>query len=365
MTEAPPATATPGAGSVPVTARNFNLDVVRAAAISMVVLAHLVVLSPVRRPLALTLSWIGQFGVDLFFVLSGWLIGGLFWKEWRRRGTVHWPRFFLRRALRTVPPYLVALPLAWLGVRLFAPERALFDWGYLVFLQNYYHKIPFFSVSWSLCVEEHFYLLLPALVLLTPRGRYFPHLLFGSLVLVSPLCRTWLETTQTIGDFNQSVLATHLRLEGLVLGFWAAYCQACRPEIWARLARSFPLLIGPALAYVMLTPLVPSRPFYEWGLTVLAAAFLILVGLAAESPAWRVPAAAGVRRLAAMSYSIYLTHSLMIHAARALALRIAGWAEYVYWPLALTAILVAGYVFSRLVETTSLQLRERLLPATA
>jgi len=352
MTEVPPA-------------RNFNLDAVRAAAITMVVLAHVAVMSPGRHPLALTLAWIGQFGVDLFFVLSGWLIGGLFWREWRQTGTVRWPHFFLRRAFRTVPPYLVALPIAWLAVRLFAPERAEFSAGYLLFLQNYYAKIPFFAVSWSLCIEEHFYLVLPVLVLFVLRFRLGLTPLFTALVLLSPLCRTFLESTPTIDEFNRSVLATHLRLEGLILGFWAAYLHACRPAIWARLSRWFPRLIWPALLFLALSPLIPGRLFYEWGLTIVAVAFVIVVGFAAHSVAWRLPAPATIRRIARMSYSIYLTHSLVIHAARICAFHDEGWAEWIYWPLVLTGILAAGYGFSVLVERTTLQLRERLLPATA
>ena len=365
MIETLPVPAAPDPGPAPAPARNFNLDAVRAGAITMVVLAHIAVMSPVRHPFALTLAWIGQFGVDLFFVLSGWLIGGLFWREWLREGTVRWSRFFLRRALRTVPPYLVALLLAWIAVRLFAPERAQFDAGYLVFLQNYYAKIPFFSVSWSLCVEEHFYFFLPVLVLLTLRRRPALPVLFLSLVLLSPLCRTFLEHTRTIDEFDRSVLATHLRLEGLVLGFWAAYLSACRPDSWRRIARVFPWLAAPALGFVLLSPLVPSRLFYDWGFTALALSFLIWVGWAAESRAWRLPAAAGLRRLAGMSYSIYLTHSLVIHVARNLAFRGAQWAELVYWPLVLGGIIGVGYGFSLLVEKTSLQLRERLLPAHA
>ena len=241
-------------------ARNPNLDVVRAGAIAMVVLAHSAVMSPVRHPLALTLAWIGQFGVDLFFVLSGWLIGGLFWAERAKFGDVEWRRFFLRRALRTIPPYFVVLPFAWYVVHRFAADHPPFDFGFLAFLQNYYAKIPYYSISWSLCVEEHFYLLFPALVLFALARRLSPHVLFAVLLVVSPLCRTVFENTNDIGIFDRSVLSTHLRLEGLVVGFWAAYIAATDANLWARCSRLFPRLLLPALVAVMAAVQLTNRP---------------------------------------------------------------------------------------------------------
>jgi len=329
----------------------------------MVVLAHVAVMCPVRRPWAITLSWIGQFGVDLFFVLSGWLIGGLFWAERARYGTVIWPRFFLRRALRTMPPYFAVLPVAWLAVRLFAPGRTPFDFSYLVFLQNYRDKIPYYAVSWSLCVEEHFYLFLPALALLVLAWRIPPPLLFATLFAVSPLCRIFFETTRNFNDFNRGVLATHLRLDGLVLGFWASYVHACQPWAWARFARCARWLWMPALGLLMLSPAIPDAAFYCWGPTLMAVIFLVIIGIAVVAPSWRLPAPAAVQRLAGMSYSIYLTHSLVIHIARAAALRGGAWAEAIYWPLALVTIVGVGWTFCRLVEIPSMRWRDRLVPS--
>jgi peptidoglycan/LPS O-acetylase OafA/YrhL len=343
--------------------RNPNLDLVRGVAIAMVVLAHAAAMSPVARPTALLLAWIGQFGVDLFFVLSGWLIGGLFWTERKKFGDVVWSRFFLRRALRTVPPYLVILPVAWYAVHHFSPAHPPFDFSYLLFLQNYAQKIPFFAISWSLCVEEHFYLIFPALVLFVLSRRISPHALFAVLLILSPLCRTLFESTKDIGDFNRSVLATHLRLEGLVLGFWAAFIHATDAALWARCTRLFPRLLLPALVLLAFAPYAPGRLFYSGGFTVLAFIFLIVVGTAAVTPAWRFPGDAAVRSMAKMSYSIYLTHSLMIHVARNLVLDAGRWVEYAYWPLVLGIVLLAGRLFYRFVEQPSLAARDRLLPS--
>ena len=346
-----------------VAARNPNLDIVRAAAIAAVVLSHVAAMSPVQHPTALTLSWIGQFGVDLFFVLSGWLIGGLFWAEQTQFGNVEWSRFVLRRALRTVPPYFAILPFAWYITYRFSPMHPAFDFRYLVFIQNYATKIPFYSISWSLCVEEHFYLFFPAIVLFTLARRVSPHVLFGLLFVVSPLCRTLFEHTSDIGDFDRSVLSTHLRLEGLVLGFWAAYIKATDARLWARCARLFPRLLLPAMFVLALSPAIPGRFFYTCGYTILATIFLIVVGCAAVMPTWKFPGDHVVCSVAKISYSTYLTHSLMIHVARNLALRLGDWAEWVYWPLVLAIVLGASRLFYLLVEQSCLVARDRVVVA--
>src|SRR5262245_2344962 len=87
--------------------RNSNLDLLRAAAISMVVIYHGVQMSPVGASGIKHITNYGQYGVDLFFTLSGWLIGSLYWCEKKDFRNVLVGRFWLRRWLRTIPAYLV------------------------------------------------------------------------------------------------------------------------------------------------------------------------------------------------------------------------------------------------------------------
>ena len=103
------------------TARNANLDALRAIAILAVLISHTLILAPQKH--GVLIRWVGQFGVDLFFVLSGWLIGGLFWRELRERRDVNVRSFILRRVLRTVPPYYVILPIAWAAVHFLSPSN--------------------------------------------------------------------------------------------------------------------------------------------------------------------------------------------------------------------------------------------------
>jgi peptidoglycan/LPS O-acetylase OafA/YrhL len=143
--------------------RNNNLDLLRATAIILVVIYHLFVQWPVTDPGIRDWTKYGQYGVDLFFVLSGWLIGGLYWREYLKFGDVHVGRFWMRRWFRTLPPYYVALLISWVAV--YTQRGTPWDSGYLFFIQNFYYQIPYFSVSWSLAVEEHFYLFAPLLLL--------------------------------------------------------------------------------------------------------------------------------------------------------------------------------------------------------
>ncbi|MEI6078887.1 MAG: acyltransferase family protein [Verrucomicrobiota bacterium] len=84
--------------------RNHHLDLLRALAIVLVVFCHLIQRSPKVCPSWTRFSDLGAYGVDLFFVLSGWLIGSLYWQELVRFGNVQIYRFWGRRWLRTIPP---------------------------------------------------------------------------------------------------------------------------------------------------------------------------------------------------------------------------------------------------------------------
>lgn len=133
--------------------REIELDFLRGLAILLVLDYH----APVRWMTA-PFHWLGfpnfgWVGVDLFFVLSGFLVGGLLIKEWRTQGRVDSRRFLLRRSFKIWPQYYV-----FLAVMLVTGHR---NWhelrGNLLNLQNYLGGVPH---TWSLAVEEHAYLLL-------------------------------------------------------------------------------------------------------------------------------------------------------------------------------------------------------------
>lgn len=97
------------------TSRNSNLDLVRALTITLILIHHIGQFLPNISSIAHRYTSLGAYGVDLFFVLSGWLIGLLYWKEKKQYGDVDLFRFWGRRWMRTIPPYLAVLPVAYGG----------------------------------------------------------------------------------------------------------------------------------------------------------------------------------------------------------------------------------------------------------
>jgi peptidoglycan/LPS O-acetylase OafA/YrhL len=148
--------------------RIFGLDVIRAIAIVLVMLSHVNYLLNIGDPIATTLSGVfGYAGVELFFVLSGFLIGNILLKQYyNNQFSLKFVISFLkRRWLRTLPNYYLVLI-----INIFVATWFNFPtkhW-YLMFFfcQNFYqHNIDFFKESWSLSVEEWTYILLPFVLL--------------------------------------------------------------------------------------------------------------------------------------------------------------------------------------------------------
>jgi peptidoglycan/LPS O-acetylase OafA/YrhL len=340
--------------------RNSQLDLLRALAIAMVVGYHLIQTSPVRPPAQIRFWRVGQYGVDLFFVLSGWLIGSLYWKERARFGDVELLRFWLRRWIRTVPPYLGALVVTWLAVSFDRGEP--FNWSYLFFLQNYHPRLEFFSVSWSLCIEEHFYLFLPLLLVLGARSRWSVAILFSTLIIAAPVCRWGESPGGMFPQFGYAQTATHLRMEGLLLGFWAAYLANILPGRWPSV-RKASLWVATA-STVMLAALafLPRVWMYRLGLTILAIGFCAVLVFLTGRPAGAWVGSRIIKAIALSSYSVYLTHALVLRFARRSIEAIPALPWPLYFPLALGMVTVMGAIFYLCIERVSIQFRDRWIP---
>jgi peptidoglycan/LPS O-acetylase OafA/YrhL len=340
--------------------RNASLDALRALAIVLVVFCHSSI--SYGLPNRLDFLGLGGVGVDLFFCLSGWLLGRQLCEEFKRSGTIELRRFWLRRWLRTLPAYYVVLLCTFTQAMIQRkPPQAV---QYLVFLQNYVGRMPFFGVSWSLCVEEHFYLLVAPLLLLFCRCRKL-RIIVPGLVLIPLACRLGAPWVLAHWGWRWDIKMTHLRYDQCAAGVLLAVLTVFAPKLWAWLCRMLVVLIpaGLALAGVNLYWRISRSPHGDFDPLVWSLVFAMLVALANSGEFWRsglrIP---GTRYLADRAYALYLLHVEGI----ALMTRLAGKSEnhprvpmLVYFAGIWLVALLGAEVLHRATERPFMQARER------
>src|SRR5580658_3859742 len=213
--------------------RNPSLDVLRAVAVLLVFCYH--------SEGALLVSRFGWTGVDLFFVLSGFLVSGLLFREWQNTQQVRPGRFLLRRGLKIYPQFyfFIAVTLA-VACLQGTPPRIGQVAAEVVFVQNYAQGM--WSHTWSLGVEEHFYLLLTlVMVMLSRRGgtdpfRALPKWTAATCVAILGLrVITWKLHPQ-ITDYA-NVFPSHLRIDSLLAGVFISYYHTFHGPDFARWIR--------------------------------------------------------------------------------------------------------------------------------
>ena len=340
-----------------------NLDLIRGAAIAMVLVFHSVQFLPSKPGLIWALSKPGHFGVELFFVLSGYLIGTLYFRELAATGSIDTGRFILRRITRTAPPYLLALAPAFLGSYLFEKEH--FHWEYLAFPQNYLLEMPYFMPSWSLCVEEHFYLLLPfALYLLVMIGRRLrtTSMAIAIILLASPTILRIAEY-KDLPLFGYSPTASHFHFDALFLGVFAAWASLRHPRLALKLEKHRPLILATSLAALLMSSLLSEKLNFLLATPIISILFMLVVLCLAHGRQYGFAGTKAVALLAGSSYAIYLTHAMVLQAVMKAYSR-QQVPMPVLWAIMITLCLAIGYLFYTLFETRLMELRDRIIPST-
>lgn len=290
------------------------LDGVRGVAILLVLVMHSLYIGPLfgldvmAHPYARA-AWLGWSGVDVFFVLSGFLITGILV---RSKGRPHYFRnFYARRSLRIFPLYYLVVCL----LLFVLPNRGFADGDvvpHLLYYQNFLYAFPpgahdaALEVTWSLAIEEQFYLLWPLLVwLLSLRGLRV--LCVGAIVGAIGL-RIWL-----VGQgLERTHFLTPCRLDTLAAG--ALLAVTPKPAAWFGWVAA-PLgvvgLVWTASACGMSLPIAPAMQ--QVGLVCTLLMGVGVLTLARSSTRLQpVFGLAALRLLGKYSYCIYLTHMLVI-----------------------------------------------------
>lgn len=348
----------------PLTARHIpSLDGIRAISFVLVFATHAGVITFISA----------DFGVTVFFFLSGFLITTLLRSEFDRNGSINIRHFWLRRALRILPPlYLVALTATLMAVVLYPPGTVYAPamTAELLFYANYWgiyginREAPGTGVVWSLAVEEQFYLLFPLLYVSVLKLRV-PR--FGQAWLLWGLCALILAWRCVLvmamhPDSTRIYIATDTRVDSILFG--------CALAVWNNPALDQPagsaglwkyLLLPVALAALLICFLIQGIAFREtWYFSIQGAALTLVFIAAIRFHTWAPFRFLNWRPLVfigTLSYSLYLVHDVSLRAVARLLPRLPAWQRVV---ISLAASVVAAWAIYVLVEKPCARLRKRL-----
>jgi peptidoglycan/LPS O-acetylase OafA/YrhL len=359
-------------------AREPGLDLLRSLAILLVALYHMS-LDPALAVLSV-IEQCGWMGVDLFFVLSGFLIGSQLLRPYLRNETPSLWAFYLKRAFRVLPAFWVVL-LVYVLVPGFRERPNLPDaWRFLTFTQNLGLEAPAaFSHAWSLCVEEHFYLVCPILVLwLMRKPSLRKAIAVAAAIFISGLIVRWMIWAHYLGPiagdpknehlfivryWGMIYFPTYARLDGLLVGVLLAGIRIFRPAWWSY-AMARRILVFVIAAILLALAVWSCWEIYSvsaviWGFPLIALGFGFLV-MAAAGLQLRIP---GATFGATLAYSTYLTHKAVMHLDRVYLGNLLSINWFVSLAIYAVSSLIVASVLYLCVEGPFLRLRERIISA--
>jgi peptidoglycan/LPS O-acetylase OafA/YrhL len=357
-------------------------DCLRCAAILLVILTHSrnIALPTVAAPAWQFLHRMGWNGVDLFFVLSGFLVSGLLFGEHEATGTLNIRRFWVRRAFKIIPPfYVLVLVTVVHDAFVFHRVNVVHLVHDVFFLQSY--RAGAWPHAWTLAIEVHFYLLLALLLgalarKSAPTGEWLaqlPGLLMGLMILT--LIARLITSGVHSGHFNfhRELEPTHLHLDvlaaGVLLRYFSMYQDACLKPftrargLWVLLGL---LLVSPS-AFVWnglgpvsgnwIAALAPTLNLLGCGLLVFEA-----TQFSFPRSGWGGWLVKPFDYFGKHSYSIYLWHLPVKQwlVDRVMPPTTDGPLYLIFF---VAASLAVGTLFSEILEMPFLHLRNRLFPS--
>jgi len=311
----------------------YGLDHLRALAIAFVFLYHYRI-SIFGHP-----QWIydyvkfGWTGVDLFFVLSGFLISSQLFAQIKQGHTISYKEFFLKRFFRILPAFWIVVAI-YFCLPAFHEREALSPlWKFVTFTQNLGLNIQdsgTFSHAWSLCVEEHFYLLLPLSLALLLSANFFnkAHWLLLALFLLGFFIRSYSWNHFYLPEmgaenswmywYKYIYYPTWNRLDGLLMGVAIAALYQFLPSAFNRVSKFGNLLL--LISLVLLTTAYfvcyheqsYCASVFGFPLVSLGYGFMVVGAISPTSLLYKWKSKP-TTFIAMLSYSIYLTHKGIIH----------------------------------------------------
>lgn len=364
--------------------RISQLDGIRGIAVGAVILHHLASLLNIGIDknigilILFRLLHVGWLGVDIFFVLSGFLITGIILKD--RPKPDFWRNFYLRRAFRILPAFTVVFVITLLLAHKFVPSMQI-STGYVLaavfFLANWtvlnHHEMPMLGHLWSLAVEEQFYFLWPQAAKRMSYGTLF------KLALGVALASSFLRLSLAMTHLDAYILykITPTRMDGLAIGA-ALAVGLLLPDVHAFLARWWSKIALVSIAMLVFSFLILKFSLFvfdPWSQVLAIPATIVLVsvtiyasieGLLPRTVSFLLKGSA-ITYLGRRSYALYLIHEpihISVHNSRMhgyLSHLPAGVVVNVSLMIAVVAVsLLLAEVSWRLIEDPAQKLRHRV-----
>lgn len=345
-----------------------SIDFLRGVAVILVIFAHYEIVPILKK--------IGWIGVDLFFVLSGFLVSGLLFREYKKYGNLRTGYFLIRRGFKIYPLFYTFIIFLIL-VKLLTGDVLLQSeiLGEIFFLQNYLGKL--IGHTWSLAVEEHFYFFIAILFSFLNRYhskkpfRYLPIYFF----LIGFSCLTLRYFTFINYNFIDQThhYPSHLRIDSLFFGVLLSYyynndydrlkylCNKNKYLFWAIIAITLSLPFTYELSSFFMNVAGLSLLYFGFGLVLLNCLFFVKFD---NQPIGVQTIINFVAFIGFYSYSIYLYHipikNLWVPICRKVLgaeIRLIEFIGYFLFSI------LAGVVTSRLIEIPFLKIRNKYFPS--
>jgi peptidoglycan/LPS O-acetylase OafA/YrhL len=366
----------------PTGAKLHGLDHLRTLAILLVFFFHYGRLFP-HPEWTNAISKFGWTGVDLFFVLSGYLIASQLFAKIASGEGVRLKEFFIKRFFRIIPAYAVVVAVYFCFPYVREREALAPLWKYLTFTQNLGLDISArgtFSHAWSLCIEEQFYLVLPLILFALVRFRMINKGFWVLVLLFLAGFAIRLYSYQTLvalhgnGDwfwfywYQWIYYPTYCRLDGLLAGVSIATVLGFYPALKDRTAQygnwllATSLLILTGAYFVCLDEWSFGASVFGFPLVSIGYGVMVLGAISPSSFLFRFKSDVSAT-IGALSYAVYLTHKMVIHVTQD---QFAGGAvgkdSNLMFLICIGTSLLGAFLLNRGVEKPFLKLREKLLP---
>lgn len=351
--------------------RLIQLDFLRGIAIILVLVRH-------RHLLDYTdnMGWIG---VDLFFVLSGFLVSNLLFKEYQNTGRVQPLRFLIRRGFKIYPLYYLFLPIYMLRSYFLDHYEAKYFITEVFFIQNYACGFGYsFMAGWSLAIEEHFYILISVFAFIFTNIAYFstrkyPKYAFEILIISIMTACLIARIQYNINypnDTTYSFTTTHFRIDALLMGVLIAYYYAFKQNyLIAFTSKIKPIILPIIMILLLFTPFIePVSSFFvkTIGFTMVYIAFGLILTYFLCNTNINIQLnrlltsfiTNIISQIGVYSYAIYLCHTFI----NMIAVRIGINNHYIVFIIYFIGSISFGKLVANTIEIYFLRLRNKYYP---